>query len=257
MLASISTSSSAILKNILYSLCIFTVILIATPTHAADPNQPSGTDKSQEEDFSQTPYTEYGQFNEEEEETENTLFFQYGRFFGVSVGAGYHGATGNRGALWQGGFPFISLMLHYWFDFQFALQLNFNNVSHYFTQVSNRTDVNLIYLGVDLKYYFDTRNLSAAMSFANPFILIGGEGSTKTQTNLSDPADPDKDSTVGFNIGGGLEFPISLRRSYFTLQAKLYLINYQDRFTELFKSYGLSDLSGYYYSFSGHILFTW
>ena len=36
------------------------------------------TNKPEEDDFTQTPYTEYGSFNEEKEEEEDTKFFQYG-----------------------------------------------------------------------------------------------------------------------------------------------------------------------------------
>src|SRR4051812_45090894 len=76
----------------------------------------------EEDDFSTTPFTEYGEFNNQEaEEEEDTKFFQYGRFFGLSIGFGTQGVTGNRGQLWQGGFPMVEFKLHYWFDFNIAM----------------------------------------------------------------------------------------------------------------------------------------
>ena len=83
----------------------------------------------EEEDFSSSPFTEYGEFNEEQDEAADTKFFQYGRLFGVSLGLGFEGVTGNRGLLWQGGFPMIEMKVHYWFDFNVALDLGFANAS--------------------------------------------------------------------------------------------------------------------------------
>src|SRR4051794_33185738 len=62
-----------------------------------------------------TPFTEYGEFNEEADEEADTQFFQHGRFFGVCLGLGYESVSGNRGALWQGGFPVFDFKLQYWF----------------------------------------------------------------------------------------------------------------------------------------------
>src|SRR5262245_56475291 len=76
---------------------------------AADEPKPG---QAEDDDFSSTPFTEYGEFNEEAEEIADSRFLQYGRFFGVSVGFGGEGATDNRGLLWQGGFPLFEAKVH-------------------------------------------------------------------------------------------------------------------------------------------------
>src|SRR5688572_24009328 len=81
------------------------------------------TGTPEEDDFSNTPFTEYGEFNEQDDEEAETKFFQYGRFFGVSLAAGYQGVTGNRGIVWKGGLPAIDFKVHCWFDFNTAIQL--------------------------------------------------------------------------------------------------------------------------------------
>lgn len=153
------------------------------PRARADDSGGSGDDQKndrttepEDDDFSSTPYTRYGEFNSEKDEEEDTNFFQYGRFFGVAVGGGYEAITGNRGQLWQGGFPLLDFKLLYWFTFNFAMDMDIYDVSHFYNTTSNGTStVNLIHLGIDLRYYFDTKDLSSAISFANPYVT-GGVG---------------------------------------------------------------------------------
>src|ERR1700756_3704439 len=139
-------TSTSKLALVAVGTTLFVAMTCSQVARAADaaPNSapPAGdrTTKPEEEDFSQTPYTEYGSFNEEKEEEEDTKFFQYGRFFGVSLGLGVETISGDRGTLYQGGFPTFDAKIHYWFDFNFALDINFYLAQHYF--VSNSTTFN-------------------------------------------------------------------------------------------------------------------
>src|SRR4051812_6901711 len=124
MPASTSTSNKLLGYSLVFAcLC---ALAYARPAKAAE-GAPSAGKASQpeDEDFTGSPFTEYGEFNEDADEAADAKFFQYGRLFGISLGGGYQGAGGNRGLLWQGGFPNIDFKLHYWFDFNFALDLNF------------------------------------------------------------------------------------------------------------------------------------
>jgi opacity protein-like surface antigen len=220
------------------------------------------TNKPEEEDFSTTPYTEYGAFNQDKEEEEDTRFFQDGRFFGVSLGLGVETVDGNRGALYQGGFPTFDFKIHYWFDFNFALDIDFYYAKHYFNSVSTLYNgywnVNILHLGVDLKYYFDTKNLSAAISFANPYLIVGGGSYTKTQSNtIGNTTTSESDSQLGFSGGAGLEFALKPKKVYFTAEAKIHIISFQDTNTNAFQQDGYSNLNGNFYTFIGSILFTW
>lgn len=218
-------------------------------------SKPKESTQSGAEDFKETPFTQYGDFNEADEESEAALFFKYGRFFGISVGVGFHGTTGNRALLWQGGFPLVDIRLHYWFDLQLALQLEFYNVSHYYEFGSEQVDVAMTHFGVDLKYYIDTRNLSAPISFASPYLLIGGGNFSKSESNVQLES-VDTDSKFGVSVGAGLEFPISHRNTYFVVEGKVHFINFEDRLTGRFQP-NIENLSGLFYMTTFHFLFTY
>lgn len=238
---------------------------------SADPRRSSSPGvtaplSSPDEDYSQTPYTAYGEFNQDEEEENDTRFFQYGRFFGVGLGVGFEGVSGNRGRLWQGGMPLIDFKLTYWFDFNLALALGYHTAPHNFraftTKYSGPVNVNLSQLGADIRYYFDTKNLSAALSFANPYVLVGLGAYSKRETFNGAT---ESDSNVGFRIGGGLEFPIRHRKLYFTIEPKLHFVNFEDTNLDEYsvqcqtdpQSPCLPDLSGVFYTVTAGFLFTW
>ncbi len=211
----------------------------------------------EESDFSNTPYTQFGEFNEAEEEDSLSRFFQYGRFFGVSLGLGFQGVTGNRGVVYQGGFPMIDFKVHYWFNFNFALNLGFSTVNHFYVLNGSTTDVNMVRAGVDLKYYFDVRNLSAAISFMNPFLLVGAGGFNKTDSNTSGGT-VEPDSALGVDAGAGVEIVVKPRYVYVDLEGKYNFVKFRDTFDTSFRNaFGVSDLTGGFYTFTISVLFTW
>jgi hypothetical protein len=224
----------------------------------ATPPPESKINKSEEEDYSSTPFTSYGEFNENEDEEADSKFFQYGRFFGVSLGLGAEMIDGNRGTLWQGGFPMVDFKVHYWFDFQVALDLGFFTAQQYYdTTVKGlgHVDINVVHVGVDVKYYFQTKNLSSALSFASPYLLAGAGSYTKTE-NSQAQATQDPDTSLGVSLGLGLEFVISPRKSYFEIEAKGHLVVFKDTYTTNFSA-SVPNLTGNFYTVSGSVLFTW
>lgn len=245
------------------ALCIHSVFFIAVAhaeTSKGNAAPTSKTDLPEDEDFSTTPYTQYGEFNEDSEEASDTRFFQFGRFFGVSLGTGFQGVTGNRGSLWQGGFPAVDFKVHYWFDFNAALDLNIYFVSHRYDVAGSTPDsVNVSFnrLGLDFKYYFDTKNLSAPISFANPYLLLGAGSYSKAEYSTTS-TETKSDNAFGVCFGGGLEFPIKYRKLYFTVEAKYHLPSFKDVGDAVFKSSnGIADLSGNFYTTIGSLLFVW
>lgn len=236
----------------------FPLLLLAASAHAESaPASKGRTEIPEEEDFSKSPFTEYAEFNEESDEAADTRFFQYGRFFGVSLGAGLEGVSGNRGLLWQGGFPAIDLKVHYWFDFNFALTLGMYTANHAYDYSGGHVNVNMFRLGVDLKYYFETRNLSAAISFANPHVIGGFGNFSKTETNTTAETSA-ADSSTGVSVGAGLEFALKPRKVYFTLESKLHFVNFKDTFSTQFADQpGIPNLEGFFYTIMGNFLFTW
>ena len=184
----------------------------------------------------------------------STLAGKLGKFFGVSLGGGYQGVTGNRGLLWQGGFPAVSLKVHYWFDLNFALQMEFYTASHFYTDGSTGISVNMSRIGLDLKYYIDVRNLGAALTFANPFIAVGLGAYSKSEIASVGSTTPSNLAAFGFAAGIGLEFVIVPKKTYFTIEAKYHIAQFTDQFSSV---NGISDLTGDYYTTTGNILFTW
>lgn len=224
---------------------------------------PKGGDRTltpEDEDFSNTPFTEYGEFDGESSEESDLRFFQHGRYFGVSVGLGAQILDGNRSKLWQGGFPQVDLKVHYWFDLNFALDLNFYSASHFYdTAVESRghVDVNFLHLGADFKYYVDTRNLSAAIASAGPY-LVAGVGSYQKTELSSGKNSVSPDSSFGVAAGAGLEFAIKPKKIYFEVESKIHLMRFQDSSSSVFSTANdAADLSNNFYTFTGSLLFTW
>ncbi len=201
-----------------------------------------------------SPYLEYGDFNSSEEEDADTAYFQYGRFFGVNIGLGYQAATGNRGMLYEPAFPRFDLGMEYWFDAQFAINLGLFFATHNFSDSGKSYSVKFTGFGVDLKYYFDVRNASAVLSFSNPFLLLGAGSISESQTQIQDNL-PNTDTSFSVDFGGGLEFPISYKKTYFILEAKYNTQNFQDTNESSFSR--VTDLSGGFFSLLGQFMFTW
>ena len=246
------------------------------PPPQGDPNAPGGPGgpgapgsgaagaaapvmKSDEDDFGATPFTSYGEVNDSKEEQEEMLFYQYGRLFGVSLGLGAEFVTGNRGALWQGGIPLVDFKLHCWFDFNTAIDIGVFTAQHYYNTTAQSlgyVSINMIHVGVDLKYYFTTQNLSAPISFANPYLLAGAGSYSKTENSVTANSQT-TDNSIGIAVGAGLEFVITHRKIYFEIEGKMHFVTFQDTYTNLFQTVGLTDLTGQFLTLSGSFLFTW
>ena len=219
----------------------------------ANPSIPSGK-KDEPALFDQSsPYLEYGDFNSHEDEDADTQYFQYGRFFAVNIGASYQTATGNRGLLYQPAFTRFDLGMQYWFDFHFAMYLGIFFATHDYTDSNVSHSVKFTGYGLDLKYYFDVRDASAALSFCNPFILLGAGAISETDSTAQTDA-PNTDSTFSVDVGGGLEFPITHKKTFFILEAKYNTQNFADT-NEQFQR--VSDLSGGFFTLMGQFMFTW
>ncbi len=249
---------TSISKKLSWVAPLLLLLGVSSPAWAAD-NSKDKTLQPEEEDFSNTPFTEYGAFNEDADEEADTRFFQTGRFFGVSLGLGFDFVDGGRGQLYQGGFPVVDFKVHYWFDFNLALDLGFNTATHYFEtteKLGTHWDVNLFRIGVDLKYYFDTKDLSAPISFANPYVLAGGGQMSKSQHSESINV-TENENAFCFTLGAGLEFAIKPKKAYFEIEGKANFVNFKDTSTTNFQDQGIESLDGRFYTLTGNFLFTW
>jgi Outer membrane protein beta-barrel domain len=247
----------------LVTLLLATSLLspLSAPPSFADEPPPESPKLNEEEDYSRTPFMDYAEFNSEKDEEDDTRFFQYGRFFGISGGLGLQSSFGNRGQLWQGGFPTLDFKLIYWFDFDLSLDLELFSSPSFFeggSQAGGHTDVNLTSLGMNLRYAINTKDLSAAITFLNPYLSIGVGSYTKTQVSTLLQT-TDTDSSLGLSAGLGLEFALKPRKVYLNLEPKLHLVRFKDTYTQQFASapYELEDLTGAFWTFTTNLTFTW
>lgn len=257
------------LKRVLGAFALGILLFVSLESTLAQEAPPAGgrTEQPEEEDFQETPYTRYGEFNRDDEEEEELRYMQYGRFFGVSLGVGYEGALGNRGSLYSGGFPAVELKVAYWFDFNLALTFGFMNATHSFAgQLYSRNDpdvrqydLNIFRFGVDLRYYFDVQDASAPITFANPYLSAGVHSFTRTLTNIEATADKDTEGALGFSVGAGLEFTMKPRSTYFNLEGRLHQVNFSETRTAVGTGTGtdVPNQSGPLYVVMGSVLFTW
>ena len=127
------------------------------------------------------------------------------------------------------------------------------------TATSNANNqVKMIGYGMHLKYYIDVRDKSAALSFSNPFISVGiGAISKSTSNNGSGSTDVTSDSTLSIDLGGGLEFPIVYKKTYFILEAMYHTQNFADSSDTTYAAQGIPDLSGGFFTLMGHFMFVW
>jgi hypothetical protein len=225
-----------------------------------DPNAPAIPSGNKKEDtglFDQSsPYLEYGDFSMSEEENEDALYFQYGRFFGLSLGLGYQAALGNRGKVYDPAIPRVDIRIHYWFGFNFAMDLGVFFATHNFTYNQLAYQTKLIGYGMHLKYYFDVKDSSAALTFANPFIEGGAGQWSMSETHTGGSTIPDSSATFSVDFGGGLEFPIVHKKTYLILEALYHTESFAD-VTETKFNQRVPDLYGGFFTFIAHFMFVW
>lgn len=237
---------------------------MALAQEAGPPKEKKAQDETSGDEAISGPFSEYGEFDSAEDEAADERFFQYGRFFGIGLSAGLTTATGNAGKLYQGGFPTAGLRLMYWFDFQFALQMEVQNSKHNYDQRPHgRSDVNLFRIMFDVKYYFDTRDLSAPITFVGPHLIAGAGFYQRTDNIGSGSNDPTVSNTTnsvnafGFNFGGGFELTLKPKKVYLQLESLIHMVQFSDQLDSTFKDAGIPDRTGNWITASVALVWTW
>ncbi len=183
-----------------------------------------------EVDDSYDPFSDYSEFDEASDEEADIHFFRNGRFVSVGFALGMRGFTGQLNRLYGSGATY-GLFLSYFFDLRLALELGFQTGDHAF-QVSNGTDrlagnVSLTFIHMNLKYYFNTQNVTRGLADLNPYFLGGFSQVYRTYT-IEGGDIPSREATVGVNGGLGIEIPILRRKAYFGAQATYRYVNFKD-----------------------------
>lgn len=188
-----------------------------------------------EGDDAYDPFADYSEFEESAEEEADINFFRNGRFFTLGFIGGYRTFTDALGDIYSDGAAF-GLFLSYFFDLRFAMQLQFLTGDHKFGFNSNgvaaRGNVSLTNIGLNLKYYINTQNVTRGLAQFNPYIVGGFSQVYRTATATGVDAFS-KEGALGFDIGGGIEWPILRNKMYLGAQANYQLVTFKDENSEI------------------------
>ncbi len=196
------------------------------------------------------PFIDYSEFDEASDEEADINFFRHGRFFTVGLAAGQRDFTGNFKGTYKPG-PTFGILLTYFFDFRFALTFGFltgdHSVSFNTVDLSGGTNrsytgnVSLTNLNFNLKYYFNTQNITRGLADLNPYMLGGFSQVYRTYT-ISGTEGLSRDATMGVDLGGGIEIPLMRKKAFLGLQGAYHYVNFADESKE-FVNTGTEKLS--------------
>ncbi len=239
--------------NVLTKLlpCALFILRLFAPVHAqaAEEQQQVGTQELA------NPFSDFVPFEDEYDIDDDERFMYFGRFFAVSLGTGMHIFGGNIGKLYNTALPVLDFRLMYFFDFRLAGQIGISSASHAFNAAPNgAVEVSLLRLNADLKYYFDTKNVGAAITTTNPYLVVGGSQTFRTQVFQAHNT-VEKDSAFAVSGGLGMEFALKPRKTSIGIEARYHEIFFQDRLQQDYLASGIEDMTGPMYSFITSLIF--
>ena len=190
-------------------------------------------------DDSYDPFADYSEFQEAADEEEDVNFFKNGRLLTLGFIAGYRGFTGDLAKIYKGGGADFGLTLSYFFDLRFALQIGYQTSDHTLNIPAGNnggTNGQTPYAAVDgastysdisvnLKYYFNTQNVTRGLANLNPYLIVGFSQVYLTTTRSDIVNFYGKDAAFGANAGVGIEIPMLRNKMYFGAQAVYNYIN--------------------------------
>ncbi len=210
--------------------------LTSSPGLFAAANSQDGFKIAQlEGDDAYDPFADYSEFEESAEEEADINFFRNGRFFTLGFIGGYRSFTETLGDIYSSGAAY-GLFLSYFFDLRFALQIQFLTGDHNLAFTANSTrvtgTVSMTAVGFNLKYFINTQNITRGLAQFNPY-LVGGFSQVYRTATVSGIEAFSKEGALGFDVGGGIEFPMMRGKMYAGLQGTYQLVNFKNENTDL------------------------
>jgi len=186
------------------------------------------------------PFADYSEYEESSDEEADINFFRNGRLLTVGFIGGYRGWTDNLGLIYSDDLS-LGLFLSYFFDLRFALQFGVLNSSHSL-EARGPTEtilgtVALTDISFNLKYYFNTQNVTRGLADLNPYV-IGGFSHVMRTVSYDGVSTVQKDTAFGFDLGAGIEVPMMRNKMFLGGQAMYQLINFPDENKTLRQSDG-------------------
>lgn len=217
--------------------------------HTAEDQQQAGSQELA------NPFSDFVPFEDEYDIDEDERFMYFGRFFAISLGTGMHKFDGNIGKLYNVALPVMDFRMIYFFDFRLAGQIGISSASHAFTaEPVGPVEVSLLRLNADLKYYFDTKNVGAAITATNPYAILGVSQTFRSQAfQLAN--DVQKDNALAVSGGLGMEFALKPRKTSLGIEARAHKIFFSDSLEPTYLPSGIPDTTGNMYSFITSVIF--
>lgn len=201
------------------------------------------------------PFSDFVPFEDEYDIDEDERFMYFGRFFGIALGTGLHRFTGNIGKLYNTALPVMDFRMLYFFDFRLAGQLGLNSSSHAFNAVPlGAVEVSMLRLSYDMKYYFDTKNVGAAITAANPYAILGVAQNFRSQAYQT-LGQVQKDTAFSVSGGLGMEFALKPRKTSIGFEGRLHKFFFKDRYEQTYLDSGIPDTTGDMVSFLTSVIF--
>lgn len=184
------------------------------------------------------PFADYNEVEQTAEEEADINFFKNGRFLTLGLQIGYQGFTDGFSQAYTAS-PSWGLQFSYFFDLQLAASISYSISDHgvdfysyndaALTSISNHYtgNVNIQTFDLNLKYYFNTANVTRGLADLNPYILIGAGQFTRTY-NLSSSVAVEPDKPIGFKLATGIEIPLMRHGAYIGLQATYHYVQFPD-----------------------------
>ena len=175
------------------------------------------------------PFADYSEFEENSQEEADINFFRNGRFFNVALLFGGRMFTGGMTDFIDAG-PTPGIALTYFFNLRLALNFTYSFSQHVIRSpagVSPTVEGNISFttLAFDLKYYFNTNNVTRGLADLNPYI-IGGFSQNGRTLSLVDQTAVGKDDGAGLDIGAGIEIPVARNEMFIGAQFVYTFVNY-------------------------------
>lgn len=184
------------------------------------------------------PFIDYSEFEEAGEEEADVNFFRNGRLFTAGLAVGQRTFTEGMSEIFKDDVVY-GLYLSYFFDMRTALQFSYLTGSHAFKLIPTGAgstvigEVKMSHIGVDLKYYFNTQNVTKGLASFNPYLLAGFSSVTRESDRVGQ-TEFAVDKAFAFDAAAGVEFPLGSKNDmYLGLQGLFQLVNFKDESTPL------------------------
>jgi hypothetical protein len=221
-------------------------------------------------------FTDFSEDIENAKVVEDERFYRFGRFFCFNVSLGLTTFDGNRGLAYTNLPPTFGLSFTFFKDFQTALALGLEMSRHSMflkDQVMGyqntlnlgpgMIDVSMLRVFFGYRYYIETSNLGTAITYSNPYLVGRMEYWYQTNKLITQTQLPKEyGGGLGFGLGGGLEFPIELKESYWGVEFLWHTVSFFDKNTTKYQAqnpggYGFDNMAGNVYSLMVSYIFNW